>query len=431
MAVTFMTDVDKAELQGEINTKKNDDGEFVNYNRFDKNLVELNKRINSKGEVVDDTYKTYCITDYIPCRTGKYVILSSAVESLGGSVLVRGVKYYNINKESLDAFSADGSVFKAVSTRTANEKNFCYIGQITVEDCYYVRLVIPKIIMDTAIIEVRDYDLSIEKWVIEDGFGHFKNAAACLDVGYAEGEKVDVPFEKEIPYWRGKTIVWNGDSISAGYGSRAGYHDIVAKNLLCTSVNCSYPSGTLAVKSGAENDRNPLVNRYADMPDNADLVCIAIGTNDWCYSHTPFGSMTPTTEEEIAADAAGQTFYGALKLLCKGLLKKYIGKPIVFFTPIKRIQVLKESTGETIHYWERNFGGEGKTLEDYANAIKEVCGYYGIPVLDLFNECLINPVIEEIKAAYIPDGTHPNIEGHKILARRITGYIKQLADGQF
>lgn len=35
----------------------------------------------------------------------------------------------------------------------------------------------------------------------------------------------------------------------------------------------------------------------------------------------------------------------------------------------------------------------GKTLADYSDAIKQVCGYYGIKVIDLFNECPINPII--------------------------------------
>lgn len=36
---------------------------------------------------------------------------------------------------------------------------------------------------------------------------------------------------------------------------------------------------------------------------------------------------------------------------------------------------------------------KGSTLGDFVKAIKDVCGYYGVKVIDLFNECPINPII--------------------------------------
>jgi lysophospholipase L1-like esterase len=78
-------------------------------------------------------------------------------------------------------------------------------------------------------------------------------------------------------------------------------------------------------------------------------------------------------------------------------------------------------------YYEEN--AYGKTLKDYANAIKEVAEFYGIPVIDLYSECLINPFIQSHKTAYFSgsDGVHPNAKGHTIIARRVKGYLLQLA----
>ena len=384
------------------------DFEYANYNRFIESEVTTDVYLNANGVVTKNA--SYNMTGYIPCRAGKYVYFSSAIKS--SYAFIRGIEFFDADKNRL-SFSAvndatQGGLITFISVKSASyEKTVRCVTQIQDERCHYIRVVFPKDVQSALVIEVRD-------WHNTDP----------LDVDYVAGQKIKPPLEKEIPYWRGKKIVWNGDSIPAGYASRAGYPELVELNLSCVTSNHSIGGSTLADdpntlplnEDGTKNDkyRNPLVLRYDEMPNDADLVCIAIGTNDWQYGYTEFGDMSSKGTD---------TFYGALKTLCRGLMRKYLGKPIVFFTPIKRIQ----EGGYA--YWQNN--SKGKILADYANAIKEVCGYYGLPVLDLFNECLINPAIEEIKTAYIPDGVHPNIHGHKILARRITGYIEQLADGVF
>lgn len=387
--------------------------EYANYNKFIESEVTTGVYLNTNGDVVKN--QSYNMTGYIPCRAGKYVYFSSAIKS--SYAFIRGIEFLDYDKNRL-SFSAvndatQGGLITFISVKSANyEQTVRCVAPITDEECRYIRIVFPKDVQPALVIEVRDY-----------------YSTDPLDVDYVAGQKINPPLEKEIPYWRGKTIAWNGDSIPAGYASRAGYPKIVELHLSCVTSNHSIGGRTLADcpdyrtiddegninVTDQTKYRDPLILTFdKEMPDDADLVCIAIGTNDWHYAYTDFGDM---------ASKGTDTFYGALKALCEGLLKKYLGKPIVFFTPIKRIQ----EGGYA--YWQNN--SKGKKLEDYANAIKEVCGYYGIPVLDLFNECLINPLIPEIKTAYIPDGVHPNIHGHKILARRITGYIKQLADGAF
>lgn len=480
--------------------------EYLTYNKFIQSEVTTGYYFNSNKEVAKNS--AYNISGHIPCRAGKCVYFSSAVKP--SQVFIRGIEFLDKNKERISCSALNdatqGGLIKAISTKSAKELAVRYVIQITDEDCYYIRIAFPKDLQQTLVIEVRDF-----------------YSDDPLDVDYVVGQKIDVPLEKEIPYWRGKTIIWNGDSIPAGYNSRAGYPELVGLHLGCNIINHSIGGSALAVNTEIpeykDDDsynvayRHPLVERYGnEMDGSGDLVCIAIGTNDWCYSHTPFGSMNPTTEEDKEADKAGGTFYGALKILCEGLLNKYVcyydaevydengdvvydkngnkitnrrlrDTPIVFFTPIKRVVYhydqwdenktpIHDSGGIKMAYYDTN--AYGKTLGDYANAIKEVCGYYGIPVLDLYNECLINPLIDSIKTSYFPmnnsvyikveqktengeektvytevtqdqynaytgeklittsrDGTHPNIHGHKILARRITGYIKQLADGVF
>ena len=88
-------------------------------------------------------------------------------------------------------------------------------------------------------------------------------------------------------------------------------------------------------------------------------------------------------------------------------------------TPIKRSQPPYETPTSK--------NTNGKTLKEYGDIIKEVCGFYGIPVLDMFHEVTINPHITTQKEQFIPDGTHPNQLGQELMAKRLTGYLKQLA----
>lgn len=217
-------------------------------------------------------------------------------------------------------------------------------------------------------------------------------------------------------YFNGKKIVTIGDSITQGYkleNNEQRWAEQVASLFNMTLINYGIGGSEIAQFKDGNNQYNPMCIRYVDMDDDADLVVVAGGTNDWNHNHTTLGDF---------GDKSIHTFYGALDVLCRGLLAKYVGKNIMFITPIKRWHGLADGA----EYYNPNT--MGYTLEQFVEAIKKVCGFYGIPVLDMFNECTINPIIPEIAEAYIPDGTHPNYEGHKIMARQIAGFISKLAN---
>lgn len=62
--------------------------------------------------------------------------------------------------------------------------------------------------------------------------------------------------------------------------------------------------------------------------------------------------------------------------------------------------------------------GQGLKLEAYNNVIREECEARGIAYYDGF-EVTLNPDNAKYKTNYIPDGLHPNANGHKMLARKI------------
>ncbi len=61
---------------------------------------------------------------------------------------------------------------------------------------------------------------------------------------------------------------------------------------------------------------------------------------------------------------------------------------------------------------------QGLKLEAYNDVIKEECEARGIAYYDGF-EVALNPDNAKYKTTYIPDGLHPNANGHKMLARKI------------
>lgn len=199
-------------------------------------------------------------------------------------------------------------------------------------------------------------------------------------------------------------ISWNalGDSITEGpnYLNFKSYAYYLTQKYNMNTVNYGVSSSRIA-KSSARTDS--FIERYLNMRDNVNIVSVKGGTNDFLES-TPMGSFSSTSETE---------FYGALHILCKGLKEKYYNIPIFFMTPIINSNKSTNSLGFK--------------LTDYCKAIKEVCAYYGIPVLDLNSLCQIDPTITNIKNNYITDGVHPNDNGHILyIMPLVEDYMKKL-----
>lgn len=122
---------------------------------------------------------------------------------------------------------------------------------------------------------------------------------------------------------------------------------------------------------------------------------------------------------DIETNLTLSTFCGAIHTICKYLQTNYNGKDIVFVTPIERYQSWcnKPKTPNSLGY----------TLNDYADAIIEICSGYSIPVIDFYRYSGIDPHSDKSMFGDT-DGkaVHPNEEGHKILASVVTRYLKDL-----
>ena len=117
------------------------------------------------------------------------------------------------------------------------------------------------------------------------------------------------------------------------------------------------------------------------------------------------------------SDREEDTFYGALHYLIIKLVNKYPTANFVFLTPFHRV-------GENTLV--NSSGLRREPLIKYVNAIREVCEYYSIPVLDLYKNSGIQPEIDKIREIYMPDGLHPSDLGAAKIANMLFEFLKAL-----
>jgi len=212
--------------------------------------------------------------------------------------------------------------------------------------------------------------------------------------------------------WYGKTMAIFGDSISQLTGvyhtPATVWNTLVAQALGMTVLNYAI-AGACVSKSTPASAYTPIIDVYPTASDDADLVVVFGGTNDWNLANCPFGTIT---------DADNTTFCGTINLLCEGLLTKYVGKTICFILPIKR----KKTNGNI-----DSTNTLGKTLRDYCDAIETICGRKSIPVFDAWKNSGLTPFNAANCTANFGDlSIHPNAAGHIILANAIQGFLSIL-----
>ncbi len=200
-----------------------------------------------------------------------------------------------------------------------------------------------------------------------------------------------------------------GDSITEGVGVSApmyAYEYVLGRMVGAEVVRNYGVSGTrIAKQNGDDLYGDPFCIRYANMDDDADLVLVFGGTNDYGHGNVPFGGD---------GDFDIHTFCGACHVLFRGLVEKYPTARIVILTPLQR------------------WGGQepcpntGKPLLAYVDAIIRIAATYSLPVIDLYRTAGICPDMPVQRQLYAPDGLHPNDAGAARMAEIIAGFLTSL-----
>lgn len=211
----------------------------------------------------------------------------------------------------------------------------------------------------------------------------------------------------------GMTINFLGDSITEGVGvsdDSKRYFELIKESYGLKCVNGYGIAGTRLAKQiipSVEVSFDAYFGSRVDDMADADAVVVFGGTNDFGHGDAPIGGCTDRTPD---------TFYGACHDLYVRLIQKYPGKPIVIMTPLHRTE---ENDIRIKH-------GVSVTLKTYVEIIREVAEYYSLPVCDLFQKSGMQPSVPAIMEKLIPDGLHPNDEGHKIIAARLGNFLASL-----
>ena len=130
---------------------------------------------------------------------------------------------------------------------------------------------------------------------------------------------------------KNKTVLFLGDSITEGVGVSSTDNNYVSIfQRLCGANVVNYGKGGTRIAKQKITSECPqwdcdFLDRVEEMQDDADVIVVFGGVNDFGHGDAEFGNMKSDSP---------YTFYGALHVLCNKLLNKYPYAEIVFLTPL-------------------------------------------------------------------------------------------------
>ncbi|MBO0442841.1 SGNH/GDSL hydrolase family protein [Vagococcus fluvialis] len=186
-----------------------------------------------------------------------------------------------------------------------------------------------------------------------------------------------------------------GDSITA----RDWYQQLLQEKYGIISKNFGVGGSTIARNVGYSV--KSFVERMYDLPDELDYLTIWGGVNDFGFGKYGFKEGSALGSFDSRDDT---TFYGALHKLLEFVINKYKsqGTRIGF--------IITTPVSDNMGNGQKNL--KGHTLEDYCQAVREVCEYYSIPYLDLQKNSGINQLNVDVMTSTFDgsssDGLHPS-----------------------
>lgn len=152
---------------------------------------------------------------------------------------------------------------------------------------------------------------------------------------------------------------------------------------------------------------NMVDNINVETLKDVDLVIIMGGTNDYTNN-----KIIGNKEDDDKVDS----FYGNIQGVINKIKKSKKDVEIVFLTPLKHGEIQNQPS-----YPDAN--NIGSKLDDYVNAIIEVCEKNSVKVIDLFNESGIEL---SNMAEYTTNNIMLNEKGHEKVAQIISEKLKEI-----
>lgn len=311
----------------------------------------------------------------------------------GEKYIVRGYDYININVAVL--YDEKGNLIQSYGGTVTTEKTLC----------------------------------NAEILIVQDG-------TMCVNSVNDKGKSIvyKLTSVENTDKFKGKTILFTGDSITNGYGWDYG-EDNSNRELICLTHPTDTDYYNLGwVQTFAENHRDTTVygygingakisgtdaisiaNRINSMNDVADYVIFSGGIND-CFKEIEIGSLVDVSNGVTAwTDSTAfdiNTFYGALeKMFYDARIKWDNAKFGYIITP---------KSPATFSY--------DISAEMYYEAIRKACEKWSIPVLDLSNCGNLIVALQSINKKYtMGDTVHPNeLCYREVFANQVENFMNSL-----
>jgi lysophospholipase L1-like esterase len=193
----------------------------------------------------------------------------------------------------------------------------------------------------------------------------------------------------------GKRFYFDGDSIT-DFDFQPAYNNKSWANYCAETLGASSVTN---VAVGGIKIGEVLTRTKATDFSNYDVVFIAVGTNN-IPANTTLGEYNSSDETTMA---------GALNSIIRHIQISNPYASIFVLSPIHRYP------GDS--YYEK--------LVAIKNIYEEVCQYNSVNCINML-KCGINAKDQTLYGAFLSDGLHPTIEGHKRMAQYIVGQVSSL-----
>lgn len=219
--------------------------------------------------------------------------------------------------------------------------------------------------------------------------------------------------KSNFTYLKGKSLYVDGDSIMYGYGSD-GYAvgEFLRDKYGMTLAKGAVSGATLAVKADSDNS---ICTRLTALSDIYDYIIFDGGVNDVSQDIT-LGEIT----NHYKGGYDTTTTIGALEQICYTLVTNFLTVKKLFVFTHKIVNVSNPVMSDK--------------MITCNNAIKSILNKWGIPYVDLYNECNLCAINDTINNAYfklnsegVGDRVHPTKDAYaKFYMPLIEANIKAL-----
>ena len=246
---------------------------------------------------------------------------------------------------------------------------------------------------------VTEDDAALATYWITDQGKPYEN-----DKLYISKDKIE-DMTKTESWYKGKKICAYGDSVT----EQNKWQSFVSSYFNCSFYNKGV-GGTTVTQINSSTNHMSGDTRIETIPTDSDVVLVFGGHNDWSYASINIG--------DIKTDALSEntSFKSAFALMLKKIQTRCPNAKIITMTPVGG-RTEEASTNQDKQFYIRDL-----CMSDFANAVKEVSAYYGIPCIDINANSGINTLNH---TTYIADLIHPNLEGGKLIANEVINGLKR------